>query len=346
MALLEKLGNKLRAAAINRLFKSSEAIDRHVKGFAGGLTVMPNNICNANCTFCAYQFNEEPKETMSLELFKRTIDSTFRAGHLGTVVLTPVAGEPLADKTLFEKIAYAKSKAVEKIFFTTNGILLLKDDNYKKIIDAGVEAVYFSSPGLSDAAYQRLYKTTRYKKVLDGLVKLLTYKEERKAPVKLYLFLRLDRPLAEAMKDEGMSVIQPFIDRGSIELGDIRNNFDNWSGHITQEMLTGNMVINLPKKKPIPCDRMIHDLAVLPDGKVRVCSCRYYRTNHDELVIGDVTKNEMSEILFNDTHKKLLGDVASGNWPRVCQECSLYEPANISDKSVAAFAAKSLTTGS
>ena len=133
---------------------------------------MPNNICNANCTFCAYQFNEESKETMSLDLFKRTLDSTFRVGHLGTLVLTPVAGEPLADKTIFDKIAYAKSKGVEKIILTSNGILLSRNDAYKKLLDAEIHTIHISSPGLDDAAYRRLYKTPHFHRILDGIVKL------------------------------------------------------------------------------------------------------------------------------------------------------------------------------
>lgn len=326
---LANLSSKLRAAKINRLFRSSAAVDRHIKAFIGGLTVMPNNICNANCTFCAYQFNEEPKETMSLQTFKRTIDSTFRVGHLGTLVLTPVAGEPLADYGLFEKIDYAKSKGVEKIILTTNGILLTKKGIYRKLIDANLDTIHISSPGLDDAAYRRLYQSPHFRKILEGIEKLCAYKEERGCKVAIKLLLRLDRPLEEAMQDEGMKAIRPYLDRETIVPDDIRNNFDNWSGHITKVMLTGNMRLNAPKPKPVPCDRMIHDLAVLPDGKVRVCSCRYFRTNHDELVIGDVSKNEMSEILFNDTHKKLLADVAAGQWPRVCQECSLYEPVSM-----------------
>ena len=345
MTFFRNLVEKLRTTAINRLFRSSEAVDRHVKAFIGGLTVMPNNICNANCTFCAYQFNEEPKETMSLALFKRTIDSTKRMGHLGTLVLTPVAGEPLADLDLMSKISYAKSQGVEKILLTTNGILLTKNDFYKQLVDAGVDTIHISSPGLDDAAYKRLYRSPHYRKIIDGILKLCAYKEERRASILLYLFLRLDRPLAEAMQDEGMREIAPYLDRGTIALGDIRNNFDNWSGHIKPVMLTGNMTLNAAKPKPVPCDRMIHDLAVLPDGKVRVCSCRYFRTNHDELVIGDVSRSEMSDILFNATHKKLLSDVADGKWPRVCQECSLYEPANLGTQSVVELTKRSFGMG-
>jgi hypothetical protein len=126
-----------------------------------------------------------------------------------------------------------------------------------------------------------------------------------------------------------MARIQPYLERGTIALGDIRNAYDNWSGHIAEADLTGDMTLIAPKDKPVPCDRMIHDLAVLPDGKVRVCSCRYYRTNHDELVIGDLAQEPMTKIHFGPRHRQLLRDVAADRWPRVCDTCSLYEPVNM-----------------
>jgi len=319
----------VRSAIIRRAYGRDDFIDRHLAHFIGGITIMPNNICNADCVFCAYRFNEEPKDTMSLELFKRTIDETFTLGYLGTLVLTPVAGEPLADPTLFEKIAYAKSKGVQNVTFTTNAILMLKNDNWRKCIDAGLHTLHISSSGLSDEAYKRMYRSKRYPVIIEGIQKLLAYKEEKNDPVLIKLLLRLDRPLEEAMQDEGMAAVRPYLERGTLQLDDIRNNFDNWSGHISEGDLIGNMTLNDAKERPVPCQRMTHDLAVLPDGKVRVCSCRYFRTNHDELVIGDLNEKPMKEIHFGDTHRQLLKDVAQGKWPRVCDKCSLYEPSGL-----------------
>lgn len=334
-----------RDAIIRQAFASDSYIENELKAFIGGITMMPNNICNANCVFCAYQYNEEPKETMSLDLFKRALDSTMELGHVGTLVLTPVAGEPLADPTLFEKIAYAKSRGVERILFTTNGILLRTKDNYKHCVDTEPDTIYISVPGLNRSAYERVYRSTRYDVMLDGLLKLLRYKEERNGKVNLYLMLRLDRAVEEVMADADMALIKPFLDHGTIGLLDIRNEYDNWSGHIKQQDLTGNMTLIAPKEKPVPCDRMVHDLSVLPDGQVRVCSCRYYRTNHDELVIGDINKQKMTEIHFGERHKRLLKDVASGNWPRVCDNCSLYQPVTFSEAQIDKLAANSPESG-
>jgi MoaA/NifB/PqqE/SkfB family radical SAM enzyme len=326
------LGDLARDAIIRRIFASDVEPPQEIFTFIGGITIMPNNICNANCVFCAYQYNEEPKDTMTLELFRRALDSAMDLGHVGTLVLTPVAGEPLADRHLFEKIAYAKQRGVQSVYFTTNGILLRKGDNYKRCIDSDITAIYISSPGLNQEAYQRVYRSQRYDAMLEGLLKLLAYKEERGSTVALHLFLRLDRPLEAALADPDMALIQPYVDRGTIVLGDVRHAFDNWSGHITEADLTGTMSLVSAKEKPVPCDRMVHDLAILPDGKVRVCSCRYYKTNHDELVIGDITEAPLKQIHFGDRHRRLLKDVAAGKWPRVCDSCSLYQPLTLTDE--------------
>jgi len=314
---------------IRRAFQRDDFIDG-VAHFSGGVTMMPNNICNADCVFCAYRFNEEPKDTMQLDEFKLWLDEVMSLGHLGTVVFTPVAGEPLADPTLFEKIAHAKAKGIPNIIFTTNGILLLKNDNWRRCVDAGLYQLNISSPGLANDAYRRLYKSKQYPKILAGLIKLLDYKEQRGVEFELNLMLRIDRPLEEVMAYDGMVAIKPYLERGTIKLHDVRNEFDNWSGHITDADLIGNMKLIPPNDKPVPCHRMLYDLAILPDGKVRVCSCRYFKTNHDELVIGDLTNERMQDIHFGARHRQLLKDVAGGKWPRVCDNCSLYQQAQVS----------------
>jgi len=38
------------------------------------LSIETTNICNANCTFCAYQYQESTTGMMSMDLFHRIID--------------------------------------------------------------------------------------------------------------------------------------------------------------------------------------------------------------------------------------------------------------------------------
>src|SRR5262245_24352525 len=113
-----------RTVAINAALSSDYVLEYYIKRFTGGITVMPNNICNARCTCCPYPFHKDPKTTMPLDDFKRILDNACSSGRIGSVQFTSMAGEPLADPTLFEKIDYARSKGVEVISFSTNGTLL------------------------------------------------------------------------------------------------------------------------------------------------------------------------------------------------------------------------------
>jgi hypothetical protein len=78
--------------------------------------------------------------------------------------------------------------------------------------------------------------------------------------VNLFLMVRLDRAIEEMMADSDMELIKPFLDRGTVGLLDIRNEYDNWSSHITQQDLSGNMTLLTPKDKPIPSSRLLMSL--------------------------------------------------------------------------------------
>lgn len=326
--------SKVHQAIIRRILTSEKVIREQIARFIGGITLMPNNICNANCVFCSYQFHVDPKRTMSLELFRRALDSAIEMGFVGTVVLTPHAGEPLADPGLCEKIAYAHERGVVRTILTTNGILLGHRDTYRMLLDANPYEVNISTPGLDRDAYKRLYRVDKYDAVMAGLIKLAEYRKEKGADCRtaIRLIVHLDRPEEQAFQEDGWRAIQPYLDDGTLTLLGTSNEFDNWSGSISEDMLPDGMGLRgsaFDGQAP-PCDRLIHDLAVLPDGKVRVCSCRYLRTDHDELVIGDVTEAPMKDIYYGPIHVDLIRRVAAGDWPEVCRTCSIYRPVSFS----------------
>jgi 2-iminoacetate synthase ThiH len=68
------IADKVRHAIIRRAYGRDDFVDSQTGHFIGAITIVPNNICNAECVFCAYRLSEEPKSTMSLDLFKRVID--------------------------------------------------------------------------------------------------------------------------------------------------------------------------------------------------------------------------------------------------------------------------------
>jgi len=324
-------GSVVHNAIVRRILTSKTAISKHIAHFLGGITIMPTNICNARCVFCSYRFNTDPKRMMPLDLFERVLDDARDLGYVGTVVLTPHAGEPLLDPTLFEKIRAAHMRDVERTILTTNGILLNRSENYRKLLDADPFEVNISTPGLDRDAYKRLFQIDKYDDVIDGLIKLAEYRREKgkSCRTSIRIFARLDRPPEQAFQEDGWNIIRPYLDDGTFTLLDYSSEFDDWSGAVAPEDLpAGTSIIHHSRfdgDSP-PCARLLNDLAVLPDGKVRVCSCRYLATDHDELVIGDSTEKKMREIYYGPEHVELIRRAAKGNWPKVCRNCAIYQP--------------------
>ena len=72
--------------------------------YPSGLGIEVTNLCNANCIFCAYQYQKRPVTFMSYEMFRKAIDQYLSFGKdKDGVGLTPVVGDPLVDRDLVRK---------------------------------------------------------------------------------------------------------------------------------------------------------------------------------------------------------------------------------------------------
>ena len=93
-----------RALSIGIKFVPQVIVLKMMESRYGHLGIEPTNICNANCTFCGYRFLKKSKSTMSLDLFKKTVDDYASQGG-GVLSLTPTVGDPLVDGKILEKIS-------------------------------------------------------------------------------------------------------------------------------------------------------------------------------------------------------------------------------------------------
>lgn len=288
------------------------------------------NICTADCVFCGYQNNVDPKAMMSFETFKKGLDQFVAMGGDYIDVTTP-SGDPLVDVDLPRKFAYAREQGIRKISLATNGILLTYRNQYKALIDHNVDWVVLSTPGFDREAYRRIYRVDKYDDVLEGISTLAAYKQERGATSDLAISMRLDRPVEQALAEpDYVSRIKPWVDAGMlrVELGDCSTTVHNWAGQIVQEDLPQGMVLlqDLPQKRAgYTCSNIQHSAAVLANGDVRVCNCRYFKSERDELVVGNINQEPLKDILYSDRLKHLIDETTKGRWPRTCQDCSFYQ---------------------
>ena len=99
------------------------------------LQVEPTTTCNLDCKICMRRNLERPNTSLSLDNFKRILDS----GNFRYVGLHGW-GEPLLNQQLFEMIEYAETKGVGTNL-TTNGTLVR--ENMNGIFGSGLREIAF-----------------------------------------------------------------------------------------------------------------------------------------------------------------------------------------------------------
>jgi MoaA/NifB/PqqE/SkfB family radical SAM enzyme len=132
--------------------------------------------CNAVCIMCPRDKHEDgrPHGIMDLEKYKRSIDEIVALG--ATKIVLTGFGEPLIDRTLEQKIAYAKAKNLNT-YIITNGSLITRA-RAKSLIEAGLDEMRVSFYGMRPETYNVVMERLDYHVATENLLNFL---EERAA---------------------------------------------------------------------------------------------------------------------------------------------------------------------
>ena len=211
--------------------------------------------------------------------------------------------------------------------FTTNGILLNKNDNYRRLIDAGVNEIYISTEGTNREMYEKVYGVKHYDDMLSGVGNLLEYNRSKGEPTSIAIrFRNAQRPSEIIGSNDFIRVIKPYFS------DKVRCNFtvefDNWGGLIKDQDLFGEMRLRHMHNNPdIPC-RALFGFMVRYDGSVRLCGCRFKRTDMDDMVIGNIREQSLLDISKKAKAWETINGFYAGKRPETCVGCSLYHPVN------------------
>ena len=66
-----------RAVSLTSFILKKKKVEKKLKKIFFGLSIETTNICNANCSFCAYQYQQRGTGTMSEKLFTKIINELF-----------------------------------------------------------------------------------------------------------------------------------------------------------------------------------------------------------------------------------------------------------------------------
>lgn len=277
------------------------------------------NLCNADCIFCPYHFQERPAAFMSDEVFARAVDE-YVALNGGSVGLTPIVGDALIDPKFLDRVRHLRSfPQIDRIFLTTNAILADRH-GIEEILTSGLTTINISTSGFDEASYRRIYRSSAYRRMRDNVTALVRENARLGNPVNLSIGLRSDRPLAEVMQDEDF---QPILEhRPQI---DFTWSFATAGGRITRQMLPAGMRLRQMPQKAEACVNLYNGPIVLPDGTVLACSCLAAMDAAGDLAIGRLPEQGLLEIFTGDLMRQLREQFRPGGCLNpTCAGCDMY----------------------
>jgi radical SAM protein with 4Fe4S-binding SPASM domain len=278
--------------------------------------------CNANCVFCAYKHFKDKGMIMNFDTYKKIIKNYIKSGG-NFVELAPTIGEVLINKDFFKMIKYAKLNNLYVRTFT-NGLLLNKNNNYKKLIDSNPDCIYISVGDIDPKIDSKIYgiNIKSSKERWKGINKLINY-IPNKDKEKLMVGFRTIRAPYLLTKELKFKQILKKLGKTRI---DFALKFDDWGGLVKKEDLIGIMKFRKPISiTSIPC-KSLNFLSIFPDGSVRLCGCRVKESIYDDLLIGNIKNNSLLELINSKKVIKIKKSFLNNNPPEICKNCSFYEP--------------------
>lgn len=244
--------------------------------------------CNAICIMCPRDKHEDgrPHGIMDLEKYKRSIDEVVALG--ATRVVLQGFGEPLIDKTLEQKIAYAKEFNLNT-YIITNGSLITRA-RAKTLIEAGLDEMRVSFYGMSPETYNVVMERLDYHLATKNLLGFL---EERAA-------LGLKKPkleLSYLVMKENESDVDAFKDfwgprADAIEIWRPHNYGDGRSYRERHEAVEIKTTCGRPENGP---------LQIQWNGEVVPCCYDY----NNQIILGNAFDSPVLDILNGEKYRLL-----------------------------------------
>jgi hypothetical protein len=208
------------------------------------------NACNARCTICPHRNMHRPITTMQEDLYRELIDQCAAGGcrevHLHNF------GEPLLDKRLEERVAYAKRSGIRKVKIFCNGSLLTPG-RAKGLIDAGLDEIKVSFDGANREEFERIRTPLQFDSVVQNVVDLVNLRNRLQSGLKVHVTC-----CSTTDRNATQGVLMQVVD--SCDFGKLHN----WGGQTT-----------VAKQIRKPCARLWQTFTVLANGDVALCCLDY-----------------------------------------------------------------------
>lgn len=288
-------------------------------------TIIPQRIqlevvfgCNARCTMCPIDMpTKRKKGIMSMELFKKAIDDlTPYAAQIEKVDLWGL-GEPLLDKTLFEKIKYAKSRGFQSIAIATNADLL-NAKNQEALLESGLDTVIFSIDGYRKETHEGIRRGVNFDNVVANAESLIRKRDQGNYATRfVFRFIRQDVNKGEWQMYKDFWKARISSEKKDIIIG---YNAHTWGGELAGAEKGAESRDPLIDAKP--CHHVYDRLMILWDGTVPLCCSDMHNAHH---ALGNV-REDTPIAVFNNEKIARIRELHQGgrkNTMKICHDCTI-----------------------
>ena len=249
------------------------------------------NACPARCIMCPMDSMTRKTGIMGTDLFQRLVRQCARHGGVEQLHLHGF-GEPLADKAVAAKVAFAKDQGIPYTYMVTTANSL-SEKLAEDLVTAGLDGIKFSFYGMTAETYERNHRRLSFHRTVANIETFFRVRDELGAsgPEVRFQFSRDLAPAGEF--EQFIRHWRPLMDR---DRGDrfVVTGLHNWAGGKNYAEL------RLPEAER-HCNWPFRDMQILWDGRVVPCVFDY----DGSMVLGDATGTALHDIWHSPAYERL-----------------------------------------
>lgn len=274
-----------------------------------GFAIEVSSFCNAKCFFCPNVKMQRTKNSMNMDIFMTLIKRIKEEKINPRYFNMTGTGEPLLDKTIFEKIKIIKNEFPKTYIFMPTNFALANKEIIKNLLESGLDKITISLNADNEKDYKEIMKID-YKKTLSNIDLLLEMKSKAKS--KLHVMVTV------AANPINKKSINSFNKKWEAKVDEVAINWiHDWAGAVDTKDGKSTW------KKRYPCRTLFEQIVVHSNGNIPLCCIDY-----EGIVIGGNVKDKAILESFNgDKIKKIKDMHRNGQIDKfkMCANCRFSE---------------------
>lgn len=243
------------------------------------IDIESSSLCNAKCVMCAHSRMTREQGNMPWEIFEKIAREAVE-WDIPRMYLSGF-GEALIDKTLPDKVAFAKQLGAPWVGVLTNGSLLT-ESTVERLLESGLDQLAVSMDGFSPETFNTIRVGLDFNQVVGNINRLLNQRKGSLPRIQIQVVLL---PQNRNQKRQARRMWSGKVD--SL----VFRQAQNWCGAV--EVSSGQFTPHtVGKNKLVPCRYLWTQLNVHHNGDVVLCCADW----DNRKVIGNVKDQSLRGI--------------------------------------------------